>query len=188
MGSHFGSHVVSNGNQTDTVLDAVSEGGKQLVDEEGISLFYNALDTRRCEPDAPNFTPRITGAQHVGCPGTVLLSVLKADPFAKEAWKEDGEKTGYDKTNFPTIHDTFVRSVEPGFGYCLTTYMSGSQELPSFEGEPVLVPMKGSLHKIMRSFYNKLETKYRVALGGKMPTTTPAYAEPINRFKKRGGK
>ena len=47
--------IVTNGDQTDTVYDLMSEG----------KTFEEALRTREFEPDAPNFTPRISGLMTV---------------------------------------------------------------------------------------------------------------------------
>ena len=49
-------HIVTNGDQTDTIGDALAKGGS----------FESALDTRSFEPDAPNFTPRISGVVDLG--------------------------------------------------------------------------------------------------------------------------
>ena len=46
--------VVTNGDQTDTIRDALVLGGN----------FASALRTREFEPDAPNYTPRISGILH----------------------------------------------------------------------------------------------------------------------------
>ncbi len=43
--------IVTNGDQTDTIYDFVKAG----------RTFEEALETREFEPDAPNFTPRISG-------------------------------------------------------------------------------------------------------------------------------
>ncbi len=43
--------IVTNGDQTDTIYDFVKDG----------KCFTAALKTREFEPDAPNFTPRISG-------------------------------------------------------------------------------------------------------------------------------
>ena len=43
--------VVTNGDQTDSIVDALGWGG----------TFEQALETRAFEPDKPNFTPRISG-------------------------------------------------------------------------------------------------------------------------------
>ncbi len=43
--------IVTNGDQTDTVYEALAQGGS----------FESALRSRCFEPDAPNYTPRISG-------------------------------------------------------------------------------------------------------------------------------
>ena len=53
-----GAHIVTNGDQTDTIADAIASGG----------TFEDALRTRTFEPDAPNFTPRISGIVQPGDP------------------------------------------------------------------------------------------------------------------------
>jgi len=178
-------HIVSNGDQTDTACAGMNK--------EYLS-FFDALCRRCCEPDAPNFTPRITGAQDSSMPYVVCLSLLKADPFAKADWIETDarikqgstEAQKHHKQAFLTIRDEFKRAVEPGFGYMLTTYMPGSKELPSFKGEPLLVPIRGSLEEAMQYFWNALEPAFRVAVGGKeISSSESRYAEPINRFAKK---
>jgi IMP cyclohydrolase len=193
MRSFNHAHVVSNGDQTDTVIrmaeEIIMDAGKPSMRE-----FFRVLLSRHCEPDAPNFTPRITGFQDRKYANVVGLSVLKAEPFARAKWIETearikaGEQSlvhMYNKQEFPTIRDEFVREVRPGFGYMLTTYMPGSKELPSFQGEPLLVPLRGSLEDAMQTFWQALEPSFRVAVGGREITKKDArYAEPINRFTK----
>jgi len=48
LGNHL---IVTNGNQTDTIYDGLAHG----------LSFSEALTSRCFEPDAPNFTPRISG-------------------------------------------------------------------------------------------------------------------------------
>ena len=47
--------IVTNGDQTDTIYE--------MMDKQ--STFEQALRTREFEPDAPNYTPRISGIMHV---------------------------------------------------------------------------------------------------------------------------
>lgn len=194
-------HVASNGDQTDTVCDSLYHLATSwgLHGQGVMNQFFSSLGKRYCEPDAPNFTPRITGYQDSTDLFSVGLSVLRAEPFARESWIEtEAEiKAGnavqvhsYDKNSFPTIRNEFTRVVAPGFGYMITTYMPGSKELPSFQGEPILVPMHGnledSLEDVMQGFWSLLEPSFRVAVGGR--EITPAgvrYAAPINRFPEK---
>ena len=47
--------IVTNGDQTDTVYDGLSEG----------KTFEESLRTREFEPDGPNYTPRISAVLHL---------------------------------------------------------------------------------------------------------------------------
>lgn len=53
-----GVYLVSNGDQTRTIYDSLQAGGS----------FDAALQTREREPDAPNYTPRISGMVPAGRP------------------------------------------------------------------------------------------------------------------------
>ena len=60
--------VVTNGDQTDTIYDFLAAG----------KSFEEALRTRTFEPDAPNFTPRISGVVTIDGGFAYKLSILKA--------------------------------------------------------------------------------------------------------------
>ena len=60
-------HIVTNGDQTDTIVHTLQNGGS----------FESALKKRTYEPDAPNFTPRISGLTDMGDAQAYRLSVLK---------------------------------------------------------------------------------------------------------------
>ena len=60
--------IVTNGDQTDTVYTFLRQG----------KTFEEALRTRTFEPDAPNFTPRISGVLNAKT-GAYTLSILKSD-------------------------------------------------------------------------------------------------------------
>jgi len=65
-----GAHIVTNGDQTDTIADAIASGG----------TFEDALRTRTFEPDAPNFTPRISGIVQPGDKSAAYkLAILKSN-------------------------------------------------------------------------------------------------------------
>ena len=100
--------IVTNGDQTDTIR---SFGG-----------FRRALMTRAFEPDAPNYTPRISAMLYND--GTFDLSILKR--------AADGG----------CIREFFAYEGCPeGEGYFLSTYQGDGSPLPSFAGEPMRVDM-----------------------------------------------
>ncbi len=71
--------IVTNGDQTDTIRDAIKnlDLKKQDQDQNQVKIaFQSALDTRTFEPDAPNYTPRISGLLFPD--GGFSLSILKS--------------------------------------------------------------------------------------------------------------
>ena len=68
--------IITNGDQTDTIYDAIKLGG----------TFESALRTRQYEDDAPNFTPRISGIHYKNAePAVYKLSILKSRNNSEEA-------------------------------------------------------------------------------------------------------
>ena len=62
--------IVTNGDQTDTIYELMD---KQMT-------FEQALRTREFEPDAPNYTPRISGIMHIeNGKYNYALSILKSN-------------------------------------------------------------------------------------------------------------
>ena len=62
--------IVTNGDQTDTIYELMD---KQMT-------FEQALRTREFEPDAPNYTPRISGIMHVDQGNySYAMSILKSN-------------------------------------------------------------------------------------------------------------
>ena len=59
-------HIVTNGDQTDTIYDLMSQG----------KSFADALRTRTFEPDCPNYTPRISAVVYAD--GSYQMSILKS--------------------------------------------------------------------------------------------------------------
>ncbi len=204
MDSAGKAHVVSNGHQTNYIVDA--------LDECIPADICNALSDKYCEPDAPIFTPRISGVQ-VTDDNACCISILKSSPWARDLWlatidehglrrqqfEKDGRSqteatrlynvevsrlSGLDYHKFPTIHQLFDCPLENGFGYCVTTYRPGHVTLDSFEGEPFVVPMNGSIDEIMGKFWDTLESEWRVAIAGKyIGKDGASHVTLINRFE-----
>ena len=55
----------------------------------------------------------------------------------------------------------------PGLGYCLTTYVGDGHPLPSFSGEPLLVPCGGSAAAVLDLTWSALDAENRVSLAVK---------------------
>ena len=103
------STIVTNGDQTDTIREGLAAG----------KTFAQALHTRTFEPDAPNYTPRISGL--VKKNGDYTLSILKS---------ADGDPASCRRYFFA------YEAPRAGQGHFIHTYMGDGTPLPSFMGEP----------------------------------------------------
>lgn len=135
-GSH--SHIVSNGDQTDTVDDYF---------ERFAPLFSDSLKDTLHEPDSEK-TSRITGVLN-SFRGYGQLSRIYASP----ALKNGSIRAHWD-----------IKSFEPGFGYCFHTYKGDGKPLPAFNEDPYLVPLNGSAEEIAQTYWGILNRDNRVAL------------------------
>lgn len=138
-----GIYIVSNGDQTRTIYQTLQAGG----------TFDEALAKREREPDAPNFTPRISGTLDLRqSPGAITLSLLRANPL-------DTEYT--DRFTYrPALP-------QAGFGFGLTTYRGDGQPLPSFSGDPLLLPLEGTAAEVLDAYWEALNAENRIALAVK---------------------
>lgn len=137
-------HVVSNGNQTDTVYS-------YLMNNIRVGDLADALNDTFHEPDAPNYTPRITALTH-GYRGGVTLSKISQNPS-----RPDSSVRSY-------YH---YSKVEPGYGFCLHTYNGDGSPLPSFGRDPYLVRLAGDVQEIAETYWGLLNHDNRVALAAK---------------------
>ncbi len=110
--------AVSNGKQTTDVRDRLANGAGP------VAALAAALASWEFEPDAPIFTPRISGCLVGGAAG---LSVLRRGP--------SGE----------TLRNYFETGLRPGEGRLVSTYEGPNADpLPVFHGEPRFVDLTGS--------------------------------------------
>jgi len=130
--------VVTNGSHTDTICDGLAQG----------ESFYTALYSEKHEPDAPNYTTRISGIIEPTTSSMALSRITKSDFSA-----EHSTHFYYRYTEIP-----------PGYGYCLTTYMGDGNPLPAFEGDPILVPLEGDAERIANFYWQKLNQDNRISL------------------------
>lgn len=131
--------IVTNGDQTDTIYE-------YLKDKK---TFEDALYTRTFEPDAPNFTPRISGLIDIESGLKLKLSILKGD----EGDESQSLRFFYNYDN-----------PKPGEGFLIHTYKENSDPLKSFEGEPVKVSLNGSIDEFCNSLWNSLNTDNKISL------------------------
>lgn len=135
-----GAHIVTNGDQTDTIYDALLSGG----------TFEQALARRTYEPDAPNFTPRISG-----------IVDLNDNQFA---YKLSILKTNANDESQTLRHFYTYEKAIPGYGHFISTYAGDGNPLPSFQGEPVLVPLQDSIEETANYYWSRLDVANRVSL------------------------
>lgn len=130
--------VVTNGDQTDTIMDALNDG----------HCYRHALNTRTFEPDAPNYTPRISGVMLPN--GAYKLSILKSFNGA------------------PSLCNRYFFEYEgapAGQGHFIHTYMGDGSPLPSFEGEPELVGLPAnSARELADLLWESLNEENKVSL------------------------
>ncbi len=132
--------IVTNGDQTDTIYE--------LMDKQ--QTFEQALRTREFEPDAPNYTPRISGIMHVGNGSyNYAMSILKSN---------NGSPDACNRYTFA------YENPMSGEGHFIHTYMGDGNPLPSFEGEPKLVGIKGDIDDFTQQVWESLNEENKVSL------------------------
>lgn len=132
--------IVTNGDQTDTIYDLMS---KQMT-------FEQALRTRAFEPDAPHYTPRISGIMNIEDGDyNYALSILKSD---------NGNEDCCERFTFAYTNPL------AGEGRFIHTYMQNGDPLPSFEGEPKLVEILDDMDAFADMIWNSLNEDNKISL------------------------
>lgn len=132
--------IVTNGDQTDTICESMADG----------SSFSRALRTRTFEPDAPNFTPRISGyVKVINGKMRYRMSILKSD-----------------EGNAASVERFFFEYPQPvaGEGRFLHTYRCDGDPIPSFAGEPVRVALRGGIDEFTARLWESLNAENKVSL------------------------
>ena len=133
--------IITNGDQTNTVFDYINEGKN----------FEDSLMTREFEPDAPNYTPRISGICYYCFPRntfTYKLSILKSANGRPEACNR------------------YFYSYNPldGIGHFIHTYKCDGDPIPSFYGEPEEVTLPNTAEELADLVWNNLNEDNKVSL------------------------
>ena len=131
--------IVTNGDQTDSIEEALKAG----------VCFRRALQKRTFEPDAPNYTPRISGVLHLEKGEyTYELSILK--------WADGKGK----KCN----RFFFLYAAVYGVGHFIHTYEGDGNPLPSFTGEPERVSIPNDLQEFAEEIWDGLDEDNKISL------------------------
>ncbi|OUQ51727.1 IMP cyclohydrolase [Lachnoclostridium sp. An118] len=132
--------IVTNGDQTDTIYEGMD---RQMT-------FEQSLRSREFEPDAPNYTPRISGIMHVeGGKFNYAMSILKS---------RNGDPGSCCRYTFA------YENAVPGEGHFIHTYMHDGNPLPSFEGEPKRIAIPDDMDAFADTLWSSLNEDNRVSL------------------------
>ena len=131
--------IVTNGDQTDTIYEGLQAG----------LTFSGALESRCFEPDAPNYTPRISGILHFGEGHfTYQMSILKS---------ADAEGSACHRF-------TYDYAPVPGVGHFLHTYVTDGNPIPTFQGEPERMEISDDIDTFTGKIWNSLNEANRISL------------------------
>ena len=132
--------IVTNGDQTDTIYDGLD---RQMT-------FEQSLRTREFEPDAPNYTPRISAVLHIE-KGlyNYAISILKTN---------GGSPDSCNRFTFA------YNNPHAGEGHFISTYLHDGNPLPSFEGEPKLIGVLDDMDEFTDLLWSSLNEDNKVSL------------------------
>lgn len=130
--------IVTNGNQTDTIYNYMIMG----------KTMTQALEMRGFEPDAPNFTPRISAVMDFTNGYKYEMSILKS-----------ADEQGSACTRF-----TFSYPAINGLGHFIHTYVTDGNPLPTFQGEPKRVAIPDDIDEFISDIWNNLDEKNRISI------------------------
>lgn len=131
--------IVTNGDQTDTVYDGIVTG----------KSFSESLESREFEPDAPNFTPRISG----------MLTFGENDFKYEMSILKSLDKNGSDCARY-----TFSYPSKAGLGHFIHTYVTDGNPIPTFQGEPERVAIPDSIDEFADEIWNYLDGNNKISL------------------------
>lgn len=131
--------IVTNGDQTDTVNDGIVTG----------KSFSESLESREFEPDAPNFTPRISG----------MLTFGENDFKYEMSILKSLDENGSDCARY-----TFSYPSKAGLGHFIHTYVTDGNPIPTFQGEPERVAIPDSIDEFADEIWNYLDENNKISL------------------------
>ena len=132
--------IVTNGDQTDTIYEGMD---RQLT-------FEQSLRSREFEPDAPNYTSRISGIMHIeNGKYSYAMSILKSN---------NGNPDSCNRYTFA------YENCVAGEGHFIHTYKCDGNPLPSFEGEPKLIAIPDDMETFTETLWNSLNKDNKVSL------------------------
>jgi len=131
--------IVTNGDQTDTIYEGLKNG----------QFFEKALESRCFEPDAPNFTPRISG----------MLTFENGDFSYRMSILKSIDAEGADCARYG-----FSYPSKAGLGHFIHTYVCDGSPIPTFQGEPERVMIPNSIDEFTDTLWNALDENNKISL------------------------
>ena len=132
--------IITNGDQTDTIYDYMTAG----------KCFNSALMSREFEPDAPNYTPRISALVDISDESLHFrMSILKSNDGNPDCCN----RYFYDYSDIPVGEGRFIH-----------TYKEDGTTLPSFAGEPLKVSLDGDIDEFTKNLWKNLNEDNKVSL------------------------
>ena len=131
--------IVTNGDQTDTIYEGLQKG----------LTFVKALESRAFEPDAPNFTPRISGMlTFENGDFSYQMSILKSIDAEGSACARYG-------FSYPSVN---------GLGHFIHTYVTDGNPIPTFQGEPERVAILNDIDEMTDKLWRSLNENNKISL------------------------
>ena len=131
--------IVTNGDQTDTICEGLKNG----------LSFTKALESRCFEPDAPNFTPRISG----------MFTLDSIAPRYEMSILKSIDAVGSDCARY-----TFSYPAKPGLGHFIHTYVTDGNPIPTFQGEPERVTIENDIDAFTNEIWDALDPDNKISL------------------------
>jgi IMP cyclohydrolase-like protein len=132
--------IITNGDHTDAIYKGMDQ---QLT-------FEQCLRNCSFEPDAPNYTPRISGIIKIDATGQhYAMSILKSD---------NGSPDSCQRFTFAYDNPT------PGYGHFIHTYIGDSNPLKSFCGEPKKISILDDIDLFADKIWKNLNEENKISL------------------------
>lgn len=145
-------HILTNGDQTETIMNGLTNH----------LTFKESLFSREYEPDAPHFTPRISG----------IIDTLQKN-YKLSILKSSHNQEGVCIRNFFN-YSAFI----PGEGHCIHTYSKEENGIMrSFAGEPFKLPLFDDIDEVKDYYWNLLQEDNKISLLVKFIHTTELTTE-----------
>ncbi len=124
--------IVTNGDQTDTIYEFLKQG----------KGFAQALETRVYEPDAPNYTPRIS-------------ALVSKDNYTISILKKYEEKC-------QRLYSYYIK--RDHVGHFISTYDHDGDPLPAFSTDPLLCEIDLPFEEYSQKLWESLNEENKVSL------------------------